>query len=177
MSRLGLHTTILLTLLMVPLCLVAQENGEPKEVQGQVVVRISPETTVISGPLTKDGFVDFVAAANKFVSKGVTPENNGAIEFVQIMDPDNEWGFFKVLGIEEPTLPAFLKWHDHVNKIAPNSPQLVVQQLLDERSKLQRRPWKSTDNATASRWLTANKRALDALVESTKKEEFYTPLI
>ncbi len=177
MSRLGLHTTILLTLLRVPLCLVAQENGEPKEVQGQVVVRISPETTVISGPLTKDGFVDFVAAANKFVSKGVTPENNGAIEFVQIMDPDNEWGFFKVLGIEEPTLPAFLKWHDHVNKIAPNSPPLVVQQLLDERSKLQWRPWKSTDNATASLWLTANKRALDALVESTKKEEFYTPLI
>ena len=176
MSFNDLAKAILWSVFFMPACVVAQEDGEPGKTKGQTVIRISRETTVISGPLTEDGFVDYVAAANASISQGVTRENNGAIDFVQIMDPKDKWGFFKPLGIETPTLPAFLTWQDHINKIAPNTPVGMVNQLLVERSELQSRPWKSADNATSALWLQANQRPLDLLVEATKKERFYTPI-
>lgn len=46
---------------------------------GQIELRVSPETTVVTGPLNPDGTVDYVAAFNAELSQGVTPENNAAV--------------------------------------------------------------------------------------------------
>ncbi len=69
---------------------------------------ISKETTYITEPLRKDGFVDYVAALNQRSSQGVTPENNAAVLFWKAMgpeeiEPEYRDKYFQMLGI--PPLP------------------------------------------------------------------------
>ena len=48
---------------------------------------ISPETTVLTGPLDKHGLVNYVAW---FENEGKIPaEKNSAIEFLRILGPEN----------------------------------------------------------------------------------------
>ncbi len=48
---------------------------------------VSPETTVITEPLRTDGLPDYARYFYELGSEGVTPENNGAVEFWQAMWP------------------------------------------------------------------------------------------
>ncbi len=61
---------------------------------------ISRETTFLTGPLRKDGSVDYLAALNERCSKGVTPENNAAIPLLQAVG---------TAGIIEATRPQYFK--------------------------------------------------------------------
>ncbi|HEY4330199.1 MAG TPA: hypothetical protein VGN88_10725 [Phycisphaerae bacterium] len=58
---------------------------------------VSKETTGITGPLRADGTVDYVAALNEKYGKGVTPENNGFVKWLE------------VVGTGENVIPAKLK--------------------------------------------------------------------
>ena len=74
----------------------------------RVLVTISKETTYITEPLRKDGYVDYVAALDQRFRRGVTPENNAAVLFWQAMgpreiNPQHRDEYFKMLGI--PPLP------------------------------------------------------------------------
>src|SRR6516225_9670041 len=40
---------------------------------------ISKETTYVTGPLDKDGYIDYAAALNERLGQGVTPENNANV--------------------------------------------------------------------------------------------------
>src|SRR5690349_10746497 len=44
---------------------------------------LAKETTFFSGPLRKDGTVDYVAAINEELGRGVTRENNAAIPLLE----------------------------------------------------------------------------------------------
>jgi len=46
---------------------------------GKPLITVSKETTWITEPLNADGTVNYVAAADAWLSKGVTRENNAAI--------------------------------------------------------------------------------------------------
>ena len=48
---------------------------------------ISKETTRITAPLRKDGYVDYVTALNEHFRAGVTVRNNAAVLFWQAMGP------------------------------------------------------------------------------------------
>ena len=56
-----------------------------KKPRGEIT--ISKETTYITEPLRKDGYVDYVAALNERFRAGVTPENNAAVPFWKAMGP------------------------------------------------------------------------------------------
>ena len=66
------------------LTLAACQKGPQKP---HVAITISKETTYITGPLRKDGYVDYVAALNQRFRAGVTPENNAAVPFLKAMGP------------------------------------------------------------------------------------------
>ena len=51
-------------------------------------IRISKETTFVTGPLNADGMVDFVAAIEELHFADVTNENNAAVEYVQVINAD-----------------------------------------------------------------------------------------
>src|SRR4051794_32228754 len=51
---------------------------------GKVPFTISKETTAITGPLRADGTVDYVAALNEKYGKGVKPEENGFVKWLEV---------------------------------------------------------------------------------------------
>ena len=50
-------------------------------------VTVSKETTYFTEPLREDGYPDYVAALNRRMSEGVTPENNAVALWWQAMGP------------------------------------------------------------------------------------------
>src|SRR6516225_7174616 len=68
---------------------------------------VGKATTVVEGPLDKDGYVDYEAALNERLGKGITPEKNANVLLWKAMGPTPEGAkmpaeFFKHLGIAEP---------------------------------------------------------------------------
>src|SRR5215831_96631 len=82
------------------------------------------ETTYVTGPLDNDGYVDYEAALNERLGKGITPETNANVLLWRALGPQPESRkmpdeFFKLLGIEAPPakgdyfvdLSVFLRKH------------------------------------------------------------------
>ncbi|WP_148076081.1 hypothetical protein [Bythopirellula goksoeyrii] len=66
----------------LPLAWVLYQIFAPNE-----QIEISPETTVLTEPLRADGLPDYAQYFYELGHEGVTPENNGAVEFWQAMWP------------------------------------------------------------------------------------------
>src|SRR6266568_4980406 len=69
---------------------------------------ISKETTYVTGPVDKDGYIDYAAALNERLRQGVTPENNANVLIWQALGPHPDRRavppkFFIVMGVEAPT--------------------------------------------------------------------------
>src|SRR5437867_12997122 len=68
---------------------------------------ISKETTYVTGPLDKDGYIDYAAALNERLSRGVTPENNANVLLWQALGPQPDRRkmsreFFELMGMKPP---------------------------------------------------------------------------
>src|SRR5262249_44673721 len=48
---------------------------------------VGPRTTHVTGPLDRDGYVDYEAALNQLLSAGVTPANNANMLFWKAIGP------------------------------------------------------------------------------------------
>src|SRR6516162_3258490 len=87
----------LVLLLLVP----SEDKPTPK-------LPLGKETTYITGPLDKEGYVDYETALNDRLGKGITPEKNANVLLWKALGPTPEGGkgmpaeFFKRLGIKEP---------------------------------------------------------------------------
>src|SRR5262245_43901123 len=57
---------------------VQGNKDEPTE-KSKGKFSISKETTYVTGPLDKDGYIDYAAALNERLGQGVTPENNANV--------------------------------------------------------------------------------------------------
>jgi len=55
--------------------------------KSHVLITISKQTTYITEPLRKDGYVNYVAALNQRFRAGVTPDNNAAVPFLKALGP------------------------------------------------------------------------------------------
>lgn len=148
----------------------------PDAAKSQTKIRIARETTVLTEPLTEDGYVDYIAGMNAILERGVTYENNGAVDFVAAMDPDDVWGYHKALGIDNNKRPRpFETWEARVQATAPNAPLEVKGQLVSLRDTMAMGPWKSEQAPSVAEWLEANKETIDVLAQSTQKPRFYIP--
>src|SRR5271166_1220289 len=80
----------------------------PAEGKPAAKVPLGKETTYVTGPLDKEGYVDYETALNDRLAKGVTPEKNANVLLWQALGPTPEGGngmpadYFKRLGIPEP---------------------------------------------------------------------------
>ena len=66
----------------------ARTTTRPTTRPAKVDITIGRDTTYITGPLNKDGTVNYVAYINARYSKGVTPDNNAAIMLVRAIGPE-----------------------------------------------------------------------------------------
>jgi hypothetical protein len=176
-------------------------NEQPSK-SPRVVVTISKDTTYITGPLRRDGYVDYVAALNERCAQGVTSENNAAVLFWMPMGPAeipkaHRDRFFKMLGI--PPLPEqgdyFVPFHGyvqrlrHAGKLVPAPPGKEVVEGLEEfersmqaREILQRQyeqapehPWSKKQFPAVADWLATNEKPLVLVIEGVARPRYYNP--
>ncbi len=151
---------------------------------------ISRETTYITGPLNPDGTINYVAALNEMMSKGVTGENNAAPLLIRALGPSVldvriRERLLKLLGIED--LPEngdyFVPFAEHL-EMAPaqpstrtaasyaawESPQEIVEALG-------KRPWSSRERPDVAAWLKANENPLAMAAQATKRPRYCLPWV
>lgn len=156
-----------------------------------VAITISKETTYITGPLRKDGYVDYVAALNERFRAGVTPENNAALPFLKAMwpgginNPKHRDEYYRMLGIEP--LPEKGDYYVSLDKYAERSsgeqkPTAKASEeraniLLEKRDQAMKRPWSKQEFPILAGWLAANEKPLALVLAASKRPRRYDPLI
>src|SRR5882724_7209102 len=97
-----LRSSLLVLGILVTLA-AADDNKEATPKKHRGTFTISKETTYVTGPLDKDGYIDYAAALNERLSKGVTPESNANVLIWKAIGPRPERReifaeFFRQLG-------------------------------------------------------------------------------
>src|ERR1700733_4896255 len=91
-----------------PLLLLSLIAADDKPAQPAPNLPIGKETTYVSGPLDKDGYIDYEAPLNDRLGKSITAEKNANVLIWKALGPtpvdDKKMPaeFFKRLGIDEP---------------------------------------------------------------------------
>jgi hypothetical protein len=175
---------IVLLLLSVGL-LAANVNAEPKKPKPRFP--LGKETTYVTEPLDAGGYIDYAAALNERLRRGVTPENNANVLLWKAFGPCPEGrkmpeGFeeyFKWLGIKPPpekgdyflSRSRYLKEHLKIEQIEENHP------IYEESQRCSQRPWAAKECPNIVEWLKANEKPLALVVEATRRTHYYCPLI
>ncbi len=170
-------------------------------------IPISYATTRITGPLTKNGLVDYVAAFNQHFGKGVTPENNAAVPLLILFRPGSfrgwqsklfkgkmvttsipGWGAMrrKALGItaHDLTGPRFIDFQTFRKHADP----AAVSQAAGDTGhlspapryipgKLYIHPWSAHNHPWVAAWLQVNEGALDIAQAAFYRPRFFNPLL
>ena len=156
-------------------------------------VKIGKETTYIEGPLTKDGYIDYVSHLNSVLSKGVTPENNAAVLLLKASpgEINNEKflkRYCKALGIKPLSLKGdyfqnyyrFAISEAEASKGRPLTPQerLETQEAIEKDfEKAGSGPWKKTEIPSMARWMDANEKPLKLVRQATLRSRYYHPML
>jgi hypothetical protein len=150
---------------------------------------VSKETTHVLGPLSTDGAIDFFAAINRDLSKGVTLENNGAIAYWRTVGPaqipENERrALFAVLGIPALSdqgsyfisMRDFFRQRAKTQQLSDKQKDDGFRELYDSAPVAEKQPWSAEKLPLLAQWLEANDAVLDRFVAESQKPRFYFPL-
>jgi hypothetical protein len=161
--------------LIVCLCQVPADKPVAK-------VPLGKGTTVVTGPIDKNGYIDYEAALNERLKKGMTPETNANALLWKALGPRPDGArmpaeFFKQMGIEEPpekgdyflSLEEFLKKNIKLN-------QAQIDEVFKQLERASRRPWAGPAFPHLSAWLIVNEKALAVTVEATKRSGYFSPM-
>ncbi len=148
---------------------------------GKSIITIGKTTTFVTGPKDADGRIDYAAALNERMSKSVTAENNANVALWKVLGPNPASGkvppgFFKMMGTTEPpaTGDYFVGLRQHAQQQpAGGTPEAA----FDAMKRYSDRPWAVNDSPTLAAWLQANQKPLAAVIEATKRPQYYNPLI
>jgi hypothetical protein len=165
------------TSLLLLLVVAADDKPAPKFPVGR-------ETTYVTGPLDKDGYIDYQAALNDRLGKGITPDQNANVLLWKALGPTPGGSnrmpaeYFKRLGIDEPPksgdyfidLRTLLKDHARIESGRFNS-------IFDQEDRAWRRPWAAKDYPYIAAWLMANEKPLAVAVEATKRPDYFNPIV
>lgn len=145
---------------------------------------IGKETTYVTGPRDKEGYVDYPSALNERLGRGVTPATNATVALWQTFGPQPEGApmpptFFKWLGIPEPPkkgdylvdFVTYMKKHQEVD------PGKNLQDFLADHDAASTRPWATNQYPHVAGWLTVNEKPLNRVVEGTKRPHYFSPLV
>src|SRR6516225_8850113 len=169
--------SIIASPLLVCFLLAGEDKPTPK-------LPIGKETTYVTGPLDKEGYVDYEAALNDRLGKGITPEKNANALLWQVLGPTPEGGnpppaeFFRRLGIKQPPKDGayFVPLHRYL-KDEVKLEREKWDELWDQQGRAAARPWAAKDYPHIAAWLKRNEKQLDRVVEAVRRPEYYNPLV
>ena len=176
---------VLLGVIASAALVVAQDDKKsdpPKKPKGKFTV--GKETTYVTGPVGKDGYIDFAAALNERFKHGVTPENNANILIWKTLGPHPEKvtmppEFFKLMGIDSPPENGdyFVDIHDFAAERLQIAPGPEMEKIYQQSYLATQRPWKAETYPNLAAWLKANEKPLAVLAEATKRTQYFSPLV
>ncbi|MDA1015613.1 MAG: hypothetical protein O3A00_14315 [Planctomycetota bacterium] len=156
---------------------------KPAEPPKQTALKISKETTFITSPLDKKGFVNYVRALDEMHGKGVKPEDNAAVFLArgngirELANSPHRERYFKAMGIEPVKVGGeTISWLSFA-KDFPETAKLENPALWDRRAKGRERPWTAKDDFVLAKWVEANDKAIDLFVRASKCSRYYTPYL
>jgi hypothetical protein len=152
-------------------------NRKPKFTLGK-------ETTYVTGPLDKEGYIDYAAALNKRMSAGIKPDDNANVLLWKALGPHPDGAkvapeYFKWLGIPAP--PERGDYWISQERFAREHPKLVPSGGLDfyqgSLFRASQRPWTPKNHPGVAAWLKGNEKPLALAVEATRRPHYFNPLI
>jgi hypothetical protein len=144
---------------------------------------VGKETTYVTRPLDAEGYIDFEAALNERLGKGVTPEQNANVLIWQAIGPRPDGivmpgEYFKRLGIPEPpaagayfrNLRAYLKGQRGIEADE-------IDALCQQHDQTTKRPWSKKEYPHIAAWLHANEKPLALVLEASRRPQYFSPLV
>lgn len=165
-----------------------EETAEPEDrppLPPPEPLRISADTTLLTGPLTEDGRVDYLAVLNEEASAGVTAETNGMAAMLAATGVAHESysdefreRLFGALNIPVPDRdgPHLIYGEDFAIHVHGQDAEAgrALERTIREKSC---RPWSRGRDPMVAKWLDANQERLSAAVDSLDSPAYYCPLI
>lgn len=159
-----------------------EETDQPPQTGPQNSITISPETTRIIEPLDDTGYVNYLQALNDRASQGTTAQNNFEIVVRQVMTPEiipeelrSEYCHLLGIPVPDKGTPFYRGFVDFT--LEGNTDRQQTETLLNEQDRIIAKPWQAAEHPAASKWLAAQKKHLDQLVEGSRREKFYAPYL
>ena len=158
---------------------------EPETPKLRPRITLSKATTRVTGPLTKDGYIDYARGINQRLSVGVTAENNANVLIWKAMGPHPEQSnlgprFFKLMKTEmlPETGDYFAELNNFIKqelKLKPTDPRW--NEIVDQQSEATSHPWTEQQYPNLAAWLKFNEKPLVVLREATLRPRYFSPLI
>ena len=160
---------------------------------GRSTFTVSPETTYVTGPLDKDGYVDYVTALNERLRGNIKPEENANVLIWQATGPQALEA--TVLGERRLTMPEeYWQWlgvppppedGDYFVRYEDDVKSGAINDELDEkkRDQIQRMyrathwPWRAEDEPEIAKWLKRNEKPLALVIAASQCPNNYSPLV
>jgi len=162
---------------------------------------LGTQTTFITSPLAPDGLPNYAIALLDRQREGITPANNGAIQFWEAMGPrDMSVEHFALLcrkiGVNHAASSPYLvdiagkqvhqsleQWIRSERREANESGEspavdddLSAEEQIEQwLSSIQRTPWTAADFPPLAEWLAENEQPLDLIVAAAAKPKFFSP--
>jgi hypothetical protein len=145
---------------------------------------IGKDTTYVTGPVDKDGYIDYTTALNDRLRQGVTVDNNANVLLMKVMGPKFRGKalppeYFRLLGIQAPPEGGdYFVDRDSYMKTFPKGDFDKQNYEFDEQlDRAQQRPWTAKEYPKVFGWLKENDKQLNLVVEATKRTHYYSPLV
>src|SRR5262245_7668910 len=159
-------------------------KGEDKEIKRKPRFTIGKETSYVTGPVDKDGFIDYAAALNERLSKGIKPQDNACVLLWKACGPRPQGRtmppeFFKWLGIEAPPERGdyFIGLEPYLKDVLKIKSTARCREIVDQMGRDTSSPWTPKDYPEIAAWLKANEKPVALVVEATKRPHFFHPLV
>jgi hypothetical protein len=145
---------------------------------------VSKETTYVIAPLDKHGCIDYEAALNQRMGRGIKPADNANVLLWKAVGPRPEGGkmparFFKLLGIQAPPEKGqyFRTLYQYVKELLQVYPQDLLDDLYEQMDQAGERPWTEKKYPFLAEWIQANAQPLALVMDATRRPKYFSPLV
>jgi hypothetical protein len=165
----------------------AGQNAGDGEGQGKQQRRpkftVSKETTFVTGPRDEAGYIDYEAALNERLGKGVTAANNANVLLWKTFGPHPEGAtmpgmFFHLMNVPPPEEgDYYIDLFRYIREHLKLDPVKNADKIWEQMERAGSRPWKAKEYSYLAAWLKVNEKPLATLVEATKRSHYFSPLV
>ena len=167
---------LIIALLVAAPLLVASADDEKK---AKLRFTVGKATTGIEGPLDKDGRIDYAAALNERLGKGVTAKTNANVLLWQAMGPKPFGGdgmpaeFFTLMRMDPPPENGdyFVDFTAYVQAKEDDSKVVAILERAAGR------PWAAAEQPEVAAWLKSIEKPLALVVEATQRPHYFSPMV